>query len=235
MIGGTVYDFSLVYAAIRSNSNEDWFQRYRMNGTVTSTLNGAVTLTHTSSRWVRSVPKPVMPTSMLLHESARSRLGMSTLPLDGFAWTREEALGLSVKEESFTYVFVNCDLQLSRGTTVTIVGLPLGNRRFDYGTPISTVPPGTTVVTISAAGNLVARLPSLAEINVTESRVAAIQMRDATNGVGSAQYELGKRYIEARGVQRDAALAIKWLTASKTNGYSEAAERLVQQVRNWPR
>jgi hypothetical protein len=58
------------------------------------------------------------------------------------------------------------------------------------------------------------------------ARIAASQLRNASNGFGYAQYEIGLRYLKGDGVQQDRALAIHWLCAACTNGSSQASNKL---------
>ncbi len=59
-------------------------------------------------------------------------------------------------------------------------------------------------------------------------RVIAFQHQQASNGYGSFQYELGRRYLTADGVETNRALAIHWLKSACTNGLSEATNLLVR-------
>jgi hypothetical protein len=52
------------------------------------------------------------------------------------------------------------------------------------------------------------------------------QKQRAAAGAPTAQYDLGMRYLNGDGVEKDPALAKKWLTAASTNGSSEAVKKL---------
>jgi hypothetical protein len=60
------------------------------------------------------------------------------------------------------------------------------------------------------------------------SRVVAYQHQQASNGFGSFQYEIGKRYLNGDGVPVDAELARHWLRSACTNGLSEATNLLAK-------
>jgi TPR repeat protein len=60
----------------------------------------------------------------------------------------------------------------------------------------------------------------------TRQRVLAYHHQQATNGLGSFQYELGKRYLNGDGVPQDKDLARHWLRSACTNGLSEATNLL---------
>jgi TPR repeat protein len=55
-----------------------------------------------------------------------------------------------------------------------------------------------------------------------EKRVIAFQQQRSEAGSASAQYELGMRYLQGRGVDKDPSLARKWLTLSAAQGNTEA-------------
>jgi TPR repeat protein len=52
------------------------------------------------------------------------------------------------------------------------------------------------------------------------------QKKRAEHGSPSAQYDLGVRYLTGDGVERNPALARKWLQAAATNGNRQAATKL---------
>ncbi len=59
-------------------------------------------------------------------------------------------------------------------------------------------------------------------------RVLAHQHQQASNGYGSFQYELGRRYLAGDGVGINQALAIHWLKSACTNGLTEATNLLTK-------
>jgi hypothetical protein len=59
-------------------------------------------------------------------------------------------------------------------------------------------------------------------------RALANQIKNATNGYGYAQYELGVRYLGGDGVEQNRERALHWLRAACTNGYTQASNKLVQ-------
>jgi hypothetical protein len=52
------------------------------------------------------------------------------------------------------------------------------------------------------------------------------QMKQAEQGAPTAQYDLGMRYLNGDGVEKNLELAEKWFQASATNGNSLAAKKL---------
>ncbi len=52
------------------------------------------------------------------------------------------------------------------------------------------------------------------------------QKKKAEEGAPTAQYDLGMRYLNGDGVEKDMDLAKKWLNASATNGNSQAVKKL---------
>jgi TPR repeat protein len=52
------------------------------------------------------------------------------------------------------------------------------------------------------------------------------QKKRAETGAPTAQYDLGMRYLNGDGVEKNSELAEKWLRASATNGNSQAAKKL---------
>lgn len=57
-------------------------------------------------------------------------------------------------------------------------------------------------------------------------RTISFQMKRAEQGSPSAQYELGLRYLTGDGLEKDEALALKWLQKSAKSGYSPAKIKL---------
>jgi hypothetical protein len=60
------------------------------------------------------------------------------------------------------------------------------------------------------------------------ARTVEFQKQHAAQGSESAQYELGLRYLKGDGVEKDEALARKWLTVASKNGYSPATRKLAE-------
>ncbi|MHC1763531.1 MAG: hypothetical protein AB9869_04375 [Verrucomicrobiia bacterium] len=65
-----------------------------------------------------------------------------------------------------------------------------------------------------------------AEKEATTRRVVEFQKKRATEGSASAQYELGTRYLKGDGVEKDEAVARKWLESSAKAGYDPAIKKL---------
>jgi hypothetical protein len=60
----------------------------------------------------------------------------------------------------------------------------------------------------------------------TERKVLEFQKQQAEKGSGYAQYEMGLRYLEGRGVEQDAAKGREWLEKAALNGNSDAQRKL---------
>lgn len=60
------------------------------------------------------------------------------------------------------------------------------------------------------------------------AKVLFFQHQQASNGLPSFQYELGRRYFKGDGVNQDLDLARHWLTSACTNGSSLASNLLLQ-------
>jgi hypothetical protein len=66
-------------------------------------------------------------------------------------------------------------------------------------------------------------------------QVYEFQSKMAARGNNSAQFKLGEMYQHGRGVEKDYDTAINWYKKAKSNGHSEAAERIAmiyQAIRN---
>lgn len=70
-----------------------------------------------------------------------------------------------------------------------------------------------------AAGELSAKAAA-------DARVWEYQQRQASNGLGGFQLELGRRYLRGDGCETNFAAARKWLKSALTNGYHEARNLL---------
>lgn len=60
------------------------------------------------------------------------------------------------------------------------------------------------------------------------AKVISYQLTQASNGLPSFQYEIGKRYMRGDGVETNLTLARLWLQSACTNGLSEATNLLRQ-------
>lgn len=67
-----------------------------------------------------------------------------------------------------------------------------------------------------------------AESLATQNRVITFQHQQASNGYGSFQFELGRRYLLGNGVPQSKQLATFWLQSACTNGLSEATNLLAK-------
>ena len=60
----------------------------------------------------------------------------------------------------------------------------------------------------------------------TDQRVLKSQQQKAAEGYGGAQYVLGMRYLNGKGVETNRDLAVQWFRAACTNGYFDASNQL---------
>ena len=67
--------------------------------------------------------------------------------------------------------------------------------------------------------------PSLDKAEL-DRRVVAFQKQRAADGFSSAQFELGLRYLEGRGVEKDLAIARMWLSLAAKAGEINAQRKL---------
>lgn len=110
-------------------------------------------------------------------------------------------------------------------------------RRLDQTTqPRSPTPPNTTL----PPGPVVAPPPAVPAVTVTNSpkalaereaakkRAIELQRKRAEGGSASAQYELGVRYLNGDGVEKNLAEARKWLTAAARQDHFWAKKKLAE-------
>ena len=81
----------------------------------------------------------------------------------------------------------------------------------------------TVVVTAPAAPE-----KTQAEKDETLRKTIEFQKKRAEEGSPSAQYDLGMRYLEGNGVEKNLELARKWLGEAAKNGSETAAKKLAQ-------
>ena len=65
-----------------------------------------------------------------------------------------------------------------------------------------------------------------AEKEATVKRIVEFQRKRAEAGSATAQYDLAMRYLKGDGVEKDLALAKKWLQAAAKNGHTLAPKKL---------
>lgn len=86
--------------------------------------------------------------------------------------------------------------------------------------PVATVPaaPASKAQQASTAG----------KVSAEEAKKVQWQKERAEAGSASVQYDLGLRYLEGKGVEKDPALAKKWLKKSADQGNAKAKEKLAE-------
>jgi len=66
------------------------------------------------------------------------------------------------------------------------------------------------------------------ELSLEEKKKLQWQMDRAEKGSDPAQYTLGMRYLEGKGVEKDLKKARKWLTESAKQGNADAKKALAE-------
>ena len=59
-----------------------------------------------------------------------------------------------------------------------------------------------------------------------EAKIIAFQKKNAADGLPSAQFDLGMRFLTGNGVEKNPATARKWLEAAAKQGHTQAARKL---------
>ncbi len=59
-----------------------------------------------------------------------------------------------------------------------------------------------------------------------EIKIIAFQKKNAADGLPSAQFDLGMRFLTGNGVEKNPATARKWLEAAAKQGHTQAARQI---------
>jgi len=91
--------------------------------------------------------------------------------------------------------------------------------------------PGAPPAVVAPAPAIVPAQPvdpekAKAEKEAAVKRVVEFQKKRAEAGSATAQYDLAMRYLKGDGVEKDLALAKKWLQAAAKNGHTLAPKKL---------
>jgi hypothetical protein len=70
------------------------------------------------------------------------------------------------------------------------------------------------------------RLEALKKQQATQSKVLAFRLQSATNGLPTAQYQVGMAYLNGEGVETNKGLAVYWLSKAAAQGNEEAKAKL---------
>ncbi len=239
-IGTNVVDFSRVYQDRRSTRSE-WHYKYVAAGRFEKLEDKTLTLLHEVYQF-RSDPSVLRSGTKgeIFHMETATRLagraGFITiwgyLPLPPQQQRYFFPVDMRIKIKNYDY-----GPPAVPGITVFVVAWPITENLFDYGKPFRgrltdapdiLTPSPNGVSSLRASTNLARERQ--ANALVAERNAFERQKLEAMKGSGSAQYELGKRYLFGTGTETNVALAIRWLSASKTNGYQQAAERLLHTI-----
>ena len=250
ILGTNAVDFSLVY---REESTPHahgfqrpvwWFDRYVARGHVESLRNGVLTLVLTNNVYRLMAIPDARTDNEIKHLQLATKLAGPSKAIDYWMY---RALPLQqvryfYHDETVTRVLVRNYPGPSApgvpGVWTGVVAWPLALNVFDYGTVfrgrVEDLPdvftPGPDGVTGRRETERRARASESAR-RVGEENMLKRQREDAEAGIGSAQYELGKRYLRGMGTETNLALAKRWLTAARTNGYDQAAARLLDGIK----
>lgn len=88
--------------------------------------------------------------------------------------------------------------------------------------PVVTPPPAVPAVTVTNSPK------ARAEREAAKKRAIEFQRKRAEGGSASAQYELGVRYLNGDGVEKNLAEARKWLTAAAGQDHVWAKKKLTE-------
>lgn len=103
----------------------------------------------------------------------------------------------------------------------TVLGAKKTVRSFDYGKPVEGPPEPPVLPPM-----VIKSKERLAQEAKVEANRLKFTLSQATNGVASAQYELGLRYLEGRGVEKDELAARSWLEKAAGKGHTYAKRAL---------
>jgi hypothetical protein len=67
----------------------------------------------------------------------------------------------------------------------------------------------------------------------TQSKVFAFRLQSATNGLPTAQYQVGMAYLKGEGVETNMVLAVFWLSRAAAQGNQEARNKLDELGPKW--
>lgn len=237
LIGTNVVDFTAVYQDAKSAATTPpWCWKYLARGVVQTMDQDRVVLRRVRNEYVYN------PAFTMRYGDSADVLGMLAARQMG-PISPGQYLSMSpqmrmnyepVTTEVITTV-AHCPAFLLDGTPVkvgsdlSVAAWPVGENRFEYGQPVNSTD-GYTVITLTSAGFQSKRMATTEEREDVERRVIARQQLQAEKGDGSAQYELGRRYLRGLGVEKNHVLAVQWLSHARTNGYESASDRLLKEA-----
>lgn len=138
--------------------------------------------------------------------------------------------GLAGRQASFGGGFGMARTIIPRVQVAPVRGGGVGGpAAFGQGTPRrSGRSTGPTVQPPARPTREIAREQSQPDPEELRKRIVAFQQRNADRGLATAQYDLGRRYLEGDGTAPDAVKARQWLALAAGQGHRQARELLDQ-------
>ena len=166
----------------------------------------------------------------------------TTVRVHGYCDSEDSPMGVPSRSDAYDFFVLNFPYQVvedqkfsvedgwmakDAGTETyrTVLGASRTLRALDYGRPVTVLPHVTTPSELAAAKAEAENRRAAARAASKASELKYYQDR-AAEGVASAQFVMGQRYLTGDGVSKDAALARTLLEASASKGYSEAVALL---------
>jgi hypothetical protein len=217
-LGTNIYDLSPAMAAGQA-SNSCYIE-----GKVLNVNNGKITMVRVISTQFYMVPagNPIqMDSSSLLGYLAAER--MSARPLSAgqvLAMSPQMRQYVETVQQTRNITLANYPKPSFAGQTLKTYAIPLGNLEsctaWDYGTPIYAVPPGVDrIIRVYPMGmsweSLRARATPSTEHKAADESSSIKEFQMASNGVPSAQFSIGLRYINGYGVETNRPLGLYWI------------------------
>ncbi len=240
LLGTNIVDFTWVLRELANpNSAVDWHRKYIAAGKVEKvSAGGLIALAQTRKVYEYNtdsvsgqLTRQYGGGSDMLGMMAAARLGQNGPISAGHYFSLSPNLRQYFNEVNLKTVVTvrGYEQPTFVGQSLELVAWPVGVNTFDYGTPVAgnLGDKARFVLNVGPNGVTTSRAASTADLKQSEAVAFERQRIAATNGSGSAQYEVGKRYLTAEEFE----LARHWLMAAKTNGYAQAADRLLEKIK----
>lgn len=231
LIGTNVVDFSAVYQAMNqpASAATEWHRRYVAEGTISPGENGKLLVSRkVVEMWFDTSAQPVygFPRGPSAYETA-AKIARTTQE----QWVQlPEQVRRYFLAREVTYQWEARNVTNQPGEKVRLVGWPVSSSIIDCGVAYRVVGAARKTIVIGSSGLSIESIQSVNDANEAQRAAFLIQQKSAEEGSGSAQYELGKRYLRGLGTETNLAMATRWLSAARTNGYEQAAVQLLQSI-----
>lgn len=226
IIGTNLYDFGPTMRDPKS--------RFRIQGVVASRDDSTLVLRHTTSAYYlfpdRTAALYGGPVDQL---NALAQFQMAGRPLSaGVVAMMSPSMRSNVElvENNQDYYIWNYPFQTEKGQSISLFAVPIqtetGTRRglsvWDYGRPLNQPITDFTrvfrVMTYSIVAETVWKTPLTSDI----SNQILKQERLASNGMASAQFDLGRRYLNGDGVKPNRVTAFFWIRSAADQDFQPA-------------